>query len=229
MNLTKNECKDPQGVAEQPAKLLAELNATPISPLEGEAPILAELRAVGYEFGSLHDLRESGTRYRSAIPILLAWVPLVDKEDLAKELVRTLSVPWAKPAAAAPLIELFRRADSLTASDDWYLRWTIGSALEIVSDDTVFDAMVQLAQDRRYGRAREMIVLWLRKSKRREAIRVLIQLSEDPDVYGHAVAALAKMKAPAAHRVFEAKLQDARAWIRKEARKGLEKLNASAC
>ena len=110
----------------------------------------------------------------------------------------------------------------------WNLRCVIGNALEVVGNDSVFDDLAALAEDRRYGRAREMIVLGLRKFKRPEAIDILIRLSDDPDVYGPAVAALAKMKAPAARKVFEAKVGDERAWIRKEARKGLERLDQLA-
>lgn len=40
------------------------------APAPGEEPILVELAAVGFEVGSLADLRRSGVRYREAIPEL---------------------------------------------------------------------------------------------------------------------------------------------------------------
>jgi HEAT repeat protein len=104
------------------------------------------------------------------------------------------------------------------------LRWTVGNALDVLADDSVFDELAALARDRRYGKARQMIVLGLGKSKRPEVVEVLLSLVDDPDVDGHAVKALGKLKAPAARAVLERKLDDDRAWVRGEARKALAKL-----
>jgi len=133
-------------------------------------------------------------------------------------------VPWAKPAAVRPLIEEFRRVDAAVDPKGLGLRWTIGNALDLLFDDASFDELVELATDRRYGRAREMVVLGLGRSKRAAAVDVLLSLVDDPDVDGHAVSALGKLKAPAARAALEAKLDDRRAWVRSEARKALARL-----
>jgi HEAT repeat protein len=104
------------------------------------------------------------------------------------------------------------------------LRWTIGNALDVLADDSSFDDFVELVRDRRYGKARQMVVLGLGKSKRPEAVDVLLGLVDDPDVDGHAVKALGKLKAPSARTALQAKLDDKRAWVRAEARKALAKL-----
>lgn len=194
------------------------------SALAEQKSILTDLAAVGIETPSLSELRSSGMRYRQAIPVLLRWLPMASDLGVEEEVVRALSVPWAKPAATAPLIEEFRKADRLAEPAAHSLLWAIGNALEVVYDDAHFDEIVELAWDRRYGTARQMMILGLGKSKRPEAVDVLLGLVEDPDVDGHAVSALGKLKAPAARTALERKLDDPRAWVRGEARRALAKL-----
>jgi hypothetical protein len=198
----------------------------PAQAAPGEEPILAELASVGYPVGALADLRESNLRYRAAVPVLLNWLPRVTDSKVKEEIVRALSVPWAKPAATGPMIEEFRQIDASIDPTGLGLRWTIGNALEVLFDDSSFDEIAELARDRRYGKSRQMVVLGLGRSKRPEAVDVLLGLVEDSDVDGHAVQALGKLKAPAARQALERKLDDGRAWVRAAARKALAKLPA---
>ncbi len=200
------------------------MSAVPPPDTGSEALILADISAVGFDVESLADLRESGIRYRDAIPVLLRWLPEVREQQVKEEIVRALSVPWAKPAATQLLIEEFRNIDASADPSGLGLRWTVGNALEVLFDDAHFDELAELAQNRRYGRSREMIVLGLGKSKRPEAVNVLLRLIHDPDVDGHAVSALRKLKTPEARAAFEHKLNDTRAWVRNEARRALAKL-----
>lgn len=191
---------------------------------EAEEPLLADLAVAGYRLDSLDDLRRSRARYRAAVPVLLRWLPRVTDRDVKESIVRALSVPWARPEAARPLIEEFRRVDSTVDPDGSGLRWTIGNALEVVGDDSVFDKLVDLARDRSYGIARQMVVLGLGRSNDSRAASVLVELLHDEDVSGHAVKALGKLKAPETRPALEPMLHDSRAWVRREARKALAKL-----
>jgi hypothetical protein len=194
------------------------------APAPGEEQVLRELGAVGFASRSLADLRHSGVRYREAIPVLLDWLPRVTNVKAKGEIVRALSVPWAKPVATEPLIDEFRRLDVSADPTGTGLRWTIGNALEVLFADANFEAFTELARDERYGKARQMVVLGLGKSKRPEAVDVLLGFIGDPDVDGHAVKALGKLKAPESRPALESKLADSRAWVRSEARKALAKL-----
>ena len=176
---------------------------------------------MGYEVESLADLRSSGLRYRDAIPILLSGLASADDPRVKGEIVRALSVPWAKAVATRPLLEEFKRVADETGMG---LRWIIGNALEVVWDDDCFEDLVELARDPSFGRAREMVVLGLRKSKRPEAGDVLIELLDDPVVSGHAVSALRRLKLPQARAGLERMLGDKRAWVRKEAQRALAAL-----
>lgn len=193
-------------------------------PAPGEQLILVDLAAVGFDVGSLTALRRSGLRYREAIPILLDWLGRVSDPKVKEQIVRALSVPWAKPAATRPMIDEFRAVDETVDSTGMGLRWAMGNALEVLFSDAEFDALVDLAGEKRYGQARQMVVLGLGKSKRPEVVDVLLGLVDDPDVGGHALQSLAKLRAPAARSAFESKLDDRRAWVRKIARRGLETL-----
>lgn len=189
-----------------------------------EEPILAELAEAGFSTRSLADLRRSGVRYRDAVPVLLRWLARVTDPKVKEEVVRALSVPWAKPVATRPMIEQFRLVDVAVDPTGMGLRWAIGNALDVLFDDASFSELAELATERRYGKARQMVVLGLGRSKRPEAVEVLLGLVDDSDVDGHAVKALGKLKAPAARTALRAKLGDNRAWVRGEARKALAKL-----
>jgi len=96
----------------------------------------------------------------------------------------------------------------------------------VLYDDSSFDDLASLAVDRSYGRARQMVVLALGKSKCPEAVPILIGLLDDPDVNGHAVAALGKLRARAARAGLQGMLGDDRAWVRNAAKKALSRLGS---
>jgi HEAT repeat protein len=190
-------------------------------PAPQEGPIVAKLVEAGYDVGSLAELRHSGVRYLKAIPVMIAALSEVTEQRALMEVVRVLSVPWAKPDATGPLVNLFRRVED---SNGLGLRWAVGNALDVTWDDTHFDDLVELACNRSYGRAREMVVLGLARSKRPEAGDILIGLLDDPDVNGHAVKALGKLKLPRARSGLELMTSDSRGWVRKEAQRALAAL-----
>lgn len=191
------------------------------APAPGEREIMRELAEVGYEVDSVADLRTSGVRYRDAIPALLSGLQRTQDQKVKGEIVRALSVPWAKPAATGPLIEEFKQVEDETGMG---LRWTVGNALEVLWDDARFEELVALVLDESFGKAREMVVLGLGRSKKPEAGSVAIELLDDPVVSGHAVKALRKLKDPRARKGLERMLDDDRAWVRKEAQRALTAL-----
>src|SRR5438874_12065859 len=78
--------------------------------------VIDELQESGYCVDSLDVLRRSGTRYETAVPILLKWLPKINDLRVKEAIVRALSVPWARPLAAEPLISEFRKANESTNS-----------------------------------------------------------------------------------------------------------------
>jgi len=184
--------------------------------------LLEKVRDAGYDVQSLAELRRSGVKYTKAVPILVESLgAALEDGKRTEEIVRALTVPWARPAATEPLIRLFRDVDD---PRELGLRWTIGNALEVVWDDRYFDQLADIVKDDSYGRSREMVVLGMARSKRPEAPDILIELLDDADVNGHAVKALTKFKVPRARSGLERMSSDSRSWVRKAAERALRNL-----
>lgn len=189
--------------------------------------LLSALSAAGFSVSSVHELRESGKRYTAAIPVLVEALSQTSDPRELDAIVRALSVPWAKKSALAPLLARFRSLPHEGDPRMESVRWAIGNAIEVIWDDKLYEELVEVAADRRYGKAREMIVEGARKSMRPEVVDMLISLLDDPDVNGHAVRALSKVKLPIgqARVPLEGMLNDDRPWVRTAAERAL---NASA-
>ena len=185
------------------------------------APVVLDLQAAGLSFGSIGEMRRSGTRYVVAIPVLLKWLPAVENHDVKESIVRALSVPWARPVAAAPLIAEFRKAPGPESG----LKWAIGNALSVVADDSVFDDLAALVRDRRHGKAREMLAVAIGNMRDPRAVDLAIELLGDDEVAGHALMAIGKLGARKARPVVEPFLNHPKAWIRAKARRVLARLD----
>jgi HEAT repeat protein len=184
------------------------------------APIVTALRDAGFAVDSIADLFNRKLSYKSAIPLLIEWLPRTANRDVKQDLVRALSVKWAK--AAAPI--LVSEFESASGDDSLGLRWAIGNALDVLANDEISDAMLKLATTKEYGRAREMVVLGLGKLTDSRVPDTLIQLLEDDDVAGHAAKALGKLRVKRARTALEAVQNHPNQWIRKEVRKALESI-----
>lgn len=209
--------RDPQHVArtqerEQRQRADAEAYAAAAGPL------LAELQTAGLSVTTVRELKQSGAAARAAVPILLRWLPRVEYAPLKEDIVRTLSVPWAKPDAAAALIAEFERTDPQETG----IRWAIANALAVVADEAAFDELARLARDKSNGKSREMLAVALGNIAAPRAVTVLIDLLDDDEVTGHAVMALGKLRASAARPRIADLQRHPIAWVRQEATKALE-------
>lgn len=217
------------------ADLMAELNADPeyvarIRQRERQQtenvdnyrraaePLLRELAASGFNVQSLGELRQMGAEYPAAIPILVKWLPKIEDAQVKEDLVRTLSVPWAAPGAVPALIAEFRRADGQQHDG---LRWAIANGLAVTVDDAVFDQLVALVTDKKYGKSREMLTVALGNCRDPRAVDVLIALLADEQVVGHAVMALGKLKPKTARPHIQGLLNHPVDWVRAEVTKAL--------
>jgi HEAT repeats len=187
--------------------------------------LLADLASAGFDVKSVSELRISGVRYRNALPVLVRWLSRSGSTTEKEEIVRALSVPWAREGALAPLIEEFRTIPLSSEPQEELLRWAVGNAIELLWDDARFDELIELARNKQFGKAREMVVLGLGRSRRPEAAEILLDLLEDPVVSGHAVKALGKLRVQRARHRLERMTGDSRAWVRKEARRALARLD----
>jgi hypothetical protein len=187
-----------------------------------------DLRAVGLPIGDLWELVNAKAQFKAAIPVLIDWlynverrVPGPGQARVREGLVRALSVPAARPSAAPVLIEEFRKASDPSETG---LGWVVGNALSVVADDSVFDEIAALAQDTGYGKARQMIVFGLGRSKDPRAVPLLVGLLGDEDVAAQAVMALGRLRPPGVRPAVERLLAHPRALVRREAKKALARL-----
>ena len=193
--------------------------------------LLDELHSVGVEVSDVWDMVNTRRTYPAAMPVLLDWLEHLDErmasawegEQLREGLVRALTVREARPAAASLLVSQMRRyrgqGDSGTA-------WAIGNALAVVADDSVYDDLKVLALDTDLGAARQMLAEALQRVSNPDATHTLIAMLADATVSGHAVAALAKRGDPTGIEALRPFADDPRAWVRKAARKALERTDA---
>lgn len=190
------------------------------------APIVLELNAAGFPVQWIDDLYNRRFDYRGAIPLLLAWLPRVKNPDIKTSIVAALSVPWARPSAWPVLLREFRRARSVTPRE-MSDKWTIGNALAVVADDSVFDGLRQLLLDPRHGEARGALPLALpnMKKNRAAAAELAVKALEDRELAFAAMEALRKMNVfdERAVRSVEVFLSDADSEWRRAARSTLAK------
>lgn len=195
--------------------------------LEEAGPVLAELSAAGFDLNPSRGISDliknksyrNKSSYKRAIQILLHWLPRVEDLRVKEDIVRTLTIKWAKPAAAPTLIEEF-----LATGRSGSYKWAVGNALSVVADDIVFDEVVEVVQDKGHGSARQMVVVALGNMSNPNAVQVLLELLEDDEMAGHALMALGKLGAMEAYSHIEQFLKHPKSWIRKEAKKALERI-----
>lgn len=201
---------------------------------EGARGVLGDLAEAGFPgLEEVGDLRRRGMRYDAAVPVLLEWLPRASYLFLCEDIARTLSVAFARRLAAPVFLRLFRDppavedplrpATSEPAQE--HLRWVIGNGLGIFASPPLADELIELALDRRFGKARFQIVAALPKTKDERVPGVLQGLLDDPAVSAHAIAALGKMRFAAARPAIEAMLASSDKNVRDEAKKALKRID----
>ena len=206
-------------------------------------PIINELRKLGYKIETLADLRHQDRDWKTALPVLLRWLPLVNDDlDIKKEVVSCLSVPWIGDKATAELIDEFKKYAPIlpNPTNPWVgnrlreipeeekklgsyfsLAWAIGNALSIVDVEGFERQIIELCRNPKYGMARQMVVLGLGRLRSSEVEETALGLLGDEQVQLHAIGALREMRSKRALIDLEKLTKDKRAHIRKEARKAI--------
>lgn len=201
---------------------------------ESAEGILDDLAHVGFPgIEEVGDLRRRGLDYAAAVPVLLEWLPRASYLMLSEDIVRTLSVAFARRLAAPVFLRLFRvppvvedplRPETSEPAQE-HLRWVIGNGLGIFAGPSLAGDLIELALDRRFGKARYMVVEALPKTKDESVPGVLQGLLDDPTVAAPAIHALGKTRFTAARPTIEAMLSSSDKNVRDEARKALKRFD----
>lgn len=194
------------------------------------AAMLDELRRTGVSTDEFGVFRREGGRPldERAVPVLLRWLPRIVDSRTREAVARSLTAePKARELCAARvLVAEFRRPENGFAA-----KWALGNALATLVDASVADDVIALLREREHGRARQMLCDALGRTRDARAPAVLVELIEDDDVAGHAIACLRsgrwddvlaearpKLEAAASRRT-------ASAFTRKQATRALEALS----
>ena len=182
--------------------------------------VLDALRTAGLALSSLGELVNMDKAYPEAIPVLLKFLPVVKHENVKMAITRSLTVREARGIAAVPLVQAFLKVPEAESA----VKWTIGNALAVVADDSVYSEISEIVRDKRNGSSREMVVEALGNMKNPGAVDVLIELLSDEEVAGHAIVALGRLGSEKAQPDIEPFLQHNMPWIAKEAHRALKKI-----
>ncbi len=188
--------------------------------VESAAPIDVELADLGLP--PLGELANSKINYRLAVPVLLKWLFQAETNDVKGAILGALAVNWSRPLAAKPLIQFLQQLDPAALQE---LCWFIGNALERAADDSVFEDIVSISENKRYGTDRQMFVAALGNMKNPAAVDKLINLMGDPEVLPGVVLGLAKAASPKSRKYLENLTSHPDSWIRKEATKAIIKID----
>jgi HEAT repeat protein len=103
--------------------------------------------------------------------------------------------------------------------------------LATLADDSITDELIELARDRQHGTAREMVMDALARTKDERALDLLVELVDDDQVAGHAIALRRlgpKSSLPYLRRArpkLERQLTEGTPLARRQARAALERLD----
>jgi hypothetical protein len=142
---------------------------------------------LGYFVSNTEHFRASALDERAAMPVLLRMLPSLSDRRAVRAVAGHLRRPWARPTAFDALASSFPE----WALHDANVGWALGDALATSARVEHLTTLLQLATDRRYGAARQMIVMSLWRFKGDERVAAtLVRLIHDPEVTLHAMSAL---------------------------------------
>lgn len=141
-----------------------------------EVPLVAELRAAGFDIQSAWDLVNSPGSYPAAIPILLAHLPRPYPAAVREGIARALAVRDTKALGWQILTQSYVEEREIRVKDG------LAAAVAAVADSEVLDDVVALARDTENGPSRVLLLSALGRSKESRAREALLGLESDPEL-----------------------------------------------
>src|SRR4051794_8841062 len=143
---------------------------------EAEAPLVAELRAAGYDVRSAWDLVNTSQPYPDALPVLLRHLrrPYPDRvrEGIARALaVRAAAFAWNE------LVRLYREEPAGTDAKDG-----LAVALSAISTSAELDDLLALVREDDHGESRVLLIGGISRQRSEKARKALADLADDPVV-----------------------------------------------
>ncbi len=178
--------------------------------------ILGEAQKLGFNFGDPVELQELEPKHKHLVPILLNYLHILGSDNYKELIYCALSVKGFYEATEV-LLNQFRNTEKIS------MKWRIGDALYFISDVRYEEEYINIIKDTQNRASRQMVIVLLGKLKSEKAIPELLNLLNDEEVNGHVVMALGYYNKPEFIPYIEPFLRHPKAWIRKEAKRSIEK------
>lgn len=156
------------------AKKDAELAAKVARFRAEEAPLLADLKVVGWDVELVWTLVNTSTPYPEAVSVLLDHLNRPYSDRIREGIARALGVPDAV-GAWSMLLDEYQASPVASGVKDG-----LAVALSAMSTDDVIDELAMAALDATNGDSRLLLLRGLRKSRSPIAHEALAQLENDP-------------------------------------------------
>jgi hypothetical protein len=140
-----------------------------------EAPLVEELKAVGFAVESVWDLVNTPGTYPSAVPILLDHLQRQYPAAVREGIARALAVPEAKVGWDL-LTRLYCEEQQGRAKDG------LAVAIAAAAEDDLLEDVIALARDTRQGPSRLLLLSALERSASPRARAALMDLGTDPEL-----------------------------------------------
>jgi hypothetical protein len=140
-----------------------------------EAPLVKELRAAGVEVNSAWDITKDTPGVTRALPILQRHLELSYPDAVREGIARALATPQAR-FAWKTLARLYRTETGTRTRDG------LAVALAAMADAGNIEQLAELAEDRRNGPSRVLLIRALAGSSSPRAREALSGLRSDPEV-----------------------------------------------
>jgi len=181
--------------------------------------VVNTLREAGVQVHDVYDLINGATP-SAAVPVLIQLLPLLDNNTIKEGVIRALGDKAATGVAAKPLIAELKRIGGAKP----LLAWAVANSLAEVVQPGDFEEVQSLVHDASLGKAREMLVVALARTKHPDAAAELAKLAADEALAGYVVMGAGELRARELRPFVEQQLNSPTPWVRKEAKKALRRL-----
>ncbi|WP_158655997.1 HEAT repeat domain-containing protein [Sphingobacterium sp. HMA12] len=128
---------------------------------EDEKPLVEDLRQVGVDVKSVWNLVNTKSSYKSAIPVLLAHLPMQYHLKNKEGIIRALAVKEARGIACSAILEEYHK----TPKHDFNYRWLLGNTMAVIITADYIEDVIAVVQERDNGESRQMFVKALANMK----------------------------------------------------------------
>lgn len=167
---------DPAWVAAQAARDAAHLQLKAQYRL-AERPLLADLRAAGYDAESVWDLVNTTADYADAVPTLIRHLGEPYPDAVRDGIARALAIPQAK-SVWDQLVRFYRVEGPTTRT-----KQGLAAAIAVVADRKVIAEVIELIRDVDQGPSRGLLLRALTRSRDPAADQTISDLASDPDLF----------------------------------------------